>query len=416
MMGRQVHAAIVGGGAAGLAGAVMLSRARPDWRILVLEKAPRTGRKLLATGSGTCNLTNLEAAPQRYHGEKAGFAQAALAAFPPRAAMRFFESMGVSCRARANGRVYPLCESAAAVLDCLRLELSARGVEERCGCPVTRIDRERAGGFVLQTPGGPVYAARVLVAAGGAAAPSLGGSGDGYALLTALGHARTPLFPTIVQLKTDTTFVRAVKGLRAEGTVSLWLEGERLAAETGEILFTDYGLSGPAVMQISRFAGDWERRRQGTMEARLDLLPESAEESLLPELWERRRILGDRLLEDFLTGLLQRRIGQTVLRAAGIGPLSRRAESLTDGELEDVARTLKGWRLPVTGTAGFGGAQATAGGIATDGFDPRTLESRLVPGLYAAGEVLDIDGDCGGFNLQWAWASAHAATAAMAKG
>lgn len=412
---QPVHAAIVGGGAAGLAAAVMLSRARPDWRVLVLEKAPRAGRKLLATGSGTCNLTNLGAAPERYHGKDVAFTESALAAFPPTAAMRFFESLGVACRARDNGRVYPLCESAAAVLDCLRLELAARGVEERCGCPVTRLTKQ-GGTFLLETPDGPVYARRVLVAAGGAAAPSLGGCGDGYALLTALGHERTPLFPTIVQLKTDTTFVKAVKGLRVQGTVSLWRDGGPLAFETGEILFTDYGLSGPAVMQISRAAGDWERRRQGVLEARLDLLPEQADENLPPLLEERRRTLGERTLEDFLTGLLQRRVGQTIVRVAKVVPFTRQAKTLTDEELRRLAGTLKGWRLPVTGTTGFGGAQATAGGIATDGFDPRTLESRLAPGLYAAGEVLDVDGDCGGFNLHWAWASAQAAAAAMAKG
>ncbi len=409
-------AAIVGGGAAGLAAAIMLRRARPDGAVLVLEKAPRTGRKLLATGSGTCNLTNLTASPARYHGRDNSFTAPALAAFPPQAAVDFFASLGLVCRARDNGRVYPLCENAAAVLDCLRLELQSRGVEERCGCPVTRMEREGRGGFVLTTPEGPVHAARVLVAAGGAAAPSLGGGADGYGLLTALGHTKTPLFPTIVQLKTDTTFVKAVKGLRVEGTVSLWLDGRQLAAETGEILFTEYGLSGPAAMQISRFAADWERRRQGTMEAQLDLLPTIDDKKIPPLLYDRRQALGGRTLEDFLTGLLQRRLGQTVLRAAKVLPFTRQAGSLTDEELSAVAKTLKGWRLPITGTTGFGGAQATAGGISTAEFDPRTLESRQVPGLYAAGEVLDVDGDCGGFNLQWAWASAHAAAEAMAKG
>ena len=227
---------------------------------------------------------------------------------------------------------------------------------------------------------------------------------------------RPLVFPSIVQIRTDTAFVKALKGVRVDGTAALRLDGRRLAAEAGEILFTEYGLSGPAVMQISRHAAAWEQEgRPGRLEAELDLLPTLSWEALADRLAQRRELPGRRL-EDYFTGLLQKRLGQTVLRAAGCGPLTNPAASLTDKDVRRLASLVKGWRIAVTGTQGLAAAQVTAGGILTKDFDPATLESRRVKGLYAAGEVLDIDGDCGGFNLQWAWASAFAAARAMAAG
>ncbi len=412
----RYDAVVIGGGAAGLAAAVFLGETCRERglraRLLLLEKGPRVGKKLLATGNGTCNITNLHAKPSHYHGADPAFVRPALAAFPPTEAMRFFASIGVECAAREDGRVYPLPAQAAAVLDCLRLQAAARGVETRCEAAVRALRPEK-GGFVLTLPDGQVQARQVLVCCGGAAAPALGGGTDGYALLTACGHERTPLFPSIVQLKTDTTFLRALKGVRVDGTASLWLDGRALARETDEILFTEYGLSGPAVMQISRHAAAWvQGGRRGRMEAVLDLLPSLGEQETRKRLAARRSLAG-RTLEDYFTGLVQKRLGQTLLRAAGFS-LSAPAASLTDGDVRRLAGMVKGWRIEVTGTRGFENAQVTAGGVSTAGFDPVTMASRRVKGLYAAGEVLDIDGDCGGFNLQWAWSSAHAAAHAIA--
>ena len=407
----KTDVAIVGGGAAGLAAAIFA--ARQGFSVAVAEKAPRVGRKLLSTGNGTCNITNIHAAPSYYHGADPDFVTPALAAFPPAAAMDFFRSIGVVCRAREDGRVYPLCEQAAAVLDCLRAECAACGVIEQADTTVTAI-RPQKGGFLLETTNGSWQATRVLVTAGGAASPSLGGCTDGYGLLTALGHDKTPLFPAITQIRADSEWLRAVKGLRVDATLSLWLNGRQVAAQTGELLFTDYGLSGPAALQISRIAGDWERQKKGSLTARVDLLPDWSGEEVAAEV-RRRRALPGRTLEDLLTGLLNKRVGQTVLRAAGALPLGRAADTLSEKEVAAIAATIKGWEFSVSGTKGLAAAQVTAGGIATAGFDPVTMESRRVPGLYAAGEVLDIDGECGGFNLQWAWSSAFAAVTAMAE-
>ncbi len=405
--------AVIGGGASGLAAAVFCARLASGNSVLLLEKGARVGKKLLATGNGTCNITNRHASPAHYHGENAdSFTAPALAAFPPQAAVSFFESIGVACVIRDNGRVYPRCEQAGAVLDCLRLTLDSLGVTQQCDCAVTAIQKT-GDGFQLETSQGTVLARRVFMATGGAAAPSLGGSSDSYRLPLSLGHRKTPLFPSIVQVRTDTTFVRAMKGLRAEAVVTFSLDGTPLAAEKGEILFTEYGVSGPAVMQISRAVGDWERRKEGSLTLSLDLCPDLSAPQLLTLLQQRCALA--RRGEDFLTGLLNKRIGQTLCRAADIS-LSETTKTLSDNALRRLCDTIKRFTLKVTGTQGFGGAQVTAGGIATADVDPHTMESRRVKGLYLLGEVLDVDGDCGGYNLQWAWASAYAAARAAAGG
>ncbi len=403
---------VIGGGAAGLAAAVFLTREQKQYRVLVLEKNPRVGKKLLATGNGTCNLTNIEAAPHHYHGAPA-LAQAVLNAFPVSETMKFFTEIGVDCAVRSDGKVYPYSEQAAAVLDALRLSAEAAGAEIRCDSKVERLEKS-GDGWVAVVGAQRFYAPKVLVTVGGAAAPSLGGSADGYRLLTDWGCEKTPLFPSIVQVRTEVDYVRAVKGIRVEAMVHLTLDGKKLAAQTGEVLFTEYGLSGPAVMQLSRSVGDWERRKKGEMVARLDLLPEWSQEQLVQRIRQRSRLSG-RTLEDLLTGLLHKRVGQTVLRVAQVLPLTREVASLTDEECERIAATIKNWSVNVVGTQGFGGAQVTAGGIAANCVDSRTMAVRGTKGLYAAGEVLDVDGDCGGFNLQFAWSSAYVAAQAMMK-
>ncbi len=405
---------IVGGGAVGLAAACHLGRAAAEQQksktILVLEKAPRVGKKLLATGNGTCNITNMTASREKYHGDPA-LAERMLAVCSPAQTVEFFTSIGVDCVVRPDGKVYPASEQAAAVLDALRLEAAALGVETRCDTPATAITPSRDG-YRLTTPDGDVTARQVLVCVGGAAAPALGGSAEGYRLLTDLGCEKTPLFPSIVQLRTATDFVRAVKGIRVDGEISLRLDGNTLATANGEILFTDYGLSGPAVMGISRHAADWERRKKGELTAVLNLLPAWDMDTLTARIVARSRLRG-RKLEDLLTGLLHKRVGQTVLRVAGVTPLDRPADTLTAQECARVAAVIRSWEIPVTGTQGFGGAQVTAGGIDPSAFDSATLMHRRHRGLYAAGEVLNVDGDCGGYNLQFAWSSAYVAARAI---
>ena len=393
---------IIGGGAAGLAASVFITREKPTCRVLVLEKNPRVGKKLMATGNGTCNLTNTYADVTRYHGAPA-LADRALRAFTVPQTLDFFTAIGVDCTTRPDGKIYPASEQAGAVLDALRLTAEAQGVTILCEKKVGNIHPNKKGWTV--SADGETYAARyLLVTVGGAAAPALGGAADGYRLLTDHGCRKTPLFPS---------FVRSVKGIRVDAALRLCLNGRAVAEQTGEILFTDYGLSGPAVMYASRPAADWERQKKGELVAHLDLLPDWSLSDLTARVVARGHLPG-RTLEDLLTGLVHKRVGQTILRVAGVLPLTRPADSLTDREAARIAATLKDWVIPVTGTQGFGGAQVTAGGIAAEEIDPTTFGIKRLPGVYAAGEVLDVDGDCGGFNLQFAWSSAYVAARAIA--
>ena len=401
---------IVGGGAAGLAAAVFLGRCADGRRIAVLEKGPRVGKKLMATGNGTCNLTNVKATAADYHGAPR-LAKAALEAFSVAQTIDFFTSIGVDCATRPDGKVYPLSEQAGAVLDALRLEAQAWGVEILCDTKVTAL-KQRGNTWCVVCENGQYVAKNVLVTVGGAAAPALGGSAEGYRLLTDLGCEKKPLFPSIVQVRTATDYVRAVKGIRVDATVTLRIDGREMAQTTGEVLFADYGLSGPAVMFISRPVADWERQKKGTVVACLDLLPDWDHDTLLSRIRQRSGLRG-RTLEDLLTGLLHKRVGQTVLRVAEVLPLTREVDTLTEEELNRIVKTIKNWKIPVTGTQGFGGAQVTAGGIAATEIDPATFAIKRLPGVYAAGEVLDVDGNCGGFNLQFAWSSAFVASQAI---
>ncbi len=403
-------AIIIGGGAAGLAASVFLGRSAQGRRILVLEKGPRVGKKLMATGNGTCNLTNVKATAADYHGAPR-LAKAALEAFSVAQTIDFFTSIGVDCATRPDGKVYPLSEQAGAVLDALRLEAQAIGVEILCDTKVTAL-KKQGNIWCVTCENGKYIAQNVLVTVGGAAAPALGGSAEGYRLLTDLGCEKKPLFPSIVQIRTATDYVRAVKGIRVDATVTLRIDGREMAQSQGEVLFADYGLSGPAVMFISRPVADWERQKRGEVVACLDLLPDWDSDKLLSRIRQRSQLKG-RTLEDLLTGLLHKRVGQTILRVADVLPLTREVDTLTEDELNRIVKTIKNWKIPVTGTQGFGGAQVTAGGIAATEIDPTTFEIKRLPGVYAAGEVLDVDGNCGGFNLQFAWSSAYVASQAI---
>ena len=387
---------IIGGGASGMAAAIRASE-EENTRVTLLERQARAGRKLAATGNGRCNLTNLGAEVHHYHGEDPGFANAALTEYPPERVLAFFRGLGLRTVTEYGGRVYPLSDHAGSVLDVLRLGLEKRNVSLLNAAPVTGIRREPTR-FRIETPEGALTADSVILACGGCAGSRLGGVMDGYALAASLGHSRTALYPALTQLRTAPEYPRALKGIRVDARVRL-LQGERALAETaGDVLFTDTGLSGTAVFEISRAAAG-----KSGLTAELCLFDEP-EEALLADLLARQRRWPNLEANRILTGAAQSRLGQMLCRYAGVSG-GLRAGELPEARLRALAQAMRCLRLPVTGVSGFETAQVTAGGLRTGEFDPKTLQSRLVPGLYACGEILDIDGDCGGYNLQWAWAS-----------
>ena len=411
-MKKRYDIAVVGGGAAGLAAAV--TAAGRGRSALLLEKEKRVGKKLLATGNGRCNYTNTAASVRDYRGGDPAFAAAALERFGPAATTAFFHDLGVLPYEEEEGRVYPLSRQAAAVLDALRFAADRRGVETRTETRVTAIVPER-GLFRLEAGEAAFAAKKVIIACGGMAGPELGGCRDGYGLLAALGHPVTDIAPSLVKIRTENRLTRPMKGVRVLGRAVLKKRGEAVSETAGEFLFTDYGVSGIPVMQLSRSLC-FDEPTAFALE--LDLLPAFSPADLADELKKRRADLAAAPTEDFLIGMVPKKVGQVLLREA-LGKRGGVAGDLTDDEILALAETLKRFSLPVTGVLGWKEAQVTAGGAETSFFDGATMESRLVPGLYAAGEVLDIDGGCGGYNLQWAWASgrlaAEAAVSALEK-
>ena len=395
---------VIGGGAAGMMAA--LTAAENGHAVTLLERQGRVGRKLMATGNGRCNLTNHHVSPAHYHGETPDFCRHALAAFDVGSTLLYFAGLGLLTTAEDSGRVYPFSNMAGSVLDVLRFALENSGIDLRTGCVVTGI-KKKGNTFLVRTESGEEFTAdRVILAAGGAAGGKVGGVMDGYQLAKGLGHHRTALYPSLVQIRTDPTYPRALKGVKAEAAVTIRRGGEVLARNRGEVLFTEYGVSGPVIFDISRTAatgGDG-------LTVTLDLFPDWEPREALDWLRQRRDSAGDREAGTLLTGALHSRLGQMVCKAAGF--TNQRAAGLSDGDLRRIAAQEKGFALPITGVCGFDQAQVTAGGLRCGEFDPHTMESRLVPGFYACGEVLDIDGDCGGYNLQWAWSSGRAAGAA----
>ena len=394
--------AIIGGGAAGMIAALTAAE-WIDGSVVLLERQPRLGRKLLATGNGRCNLSNLNCAPQHYHGQAPDFVRPALDSFGVADTLAYFRRLGLLCRAEPSGRIYPLSDQANSVLDTLRLALDAFGVTVQTDCQVTAIAPQSTG-FLLTTSMGTLFADKVIVTAGGAAASKLGGSRDGYQLLKSLGHRCTKLYPSLVQLRTDTTYTRALKGVRAEATVTLRRGKEALARQHGEVQFTDYGVSGPVMFDLSRAAV----MEEGALTLSLDLVAPLHQGQLVELLAEKQRLFPGLTLENLLTGTLHNRLGRTIIRYGG-RKLIQSVDRLSHRDLVSIARDCKDFQLALTGNMGLEHAQVTAGGLRTDQFHPSTLESLCCPGLYAAGEVLDVDGDCGGFNLQWAWSSGHLA-------
>jgi len=396
--------AVIGGGASGMIAALSAIKAAPHLKIAVLERLNRVGKKLMATGNGRCNITNMNASEHNYHGS-VPFMRPAMRKYPPEKVLAFFETLGVHSREESEGRVYPMSDQASSVLDALRLSMEESGVEEICDFEVSSLTRSRDGYRLTARDSRQIIAKRVICAAGGLASPSLGGSGTGYRILESCGHELTPRFPALVQLKCNPDLTRPLKGIKYSGDIDLLVNDRVIRTETGEILFTEYGLSGIAVMQVSRIASQaMNAKRPQKVEARLHLLPMTYEEAF-SLLRQRRRMLSVRPLENFLTGLTNKRLGQMLIKWNTGLNLNEKSEILTDDHLAALASALTGWTIEITGTQGFEQAQVTAGGVQTQDVSPDTMESLLADGLYIAGEILDIDGDCGGFNLQWAWAS-----------
>lgn len=400
---------IIGAGASGLCAAVYLKQQNPSLSVRLIEAMPRVGKKLALTGNGRCNITNKNIILSRYHGEHTKFCEYALKKYDRTFCEQFFEKIGVSFVFEGD-KAFPASLQASSVVDCLRFAADELKVITHLETKVTNIQITN-GNYRVVAGDLSFLAKKVIVAAGlFSGGEKMGCDGSMLALLKKSGFKTVKTTPAIVQVKTETDVVKQLKGIKADGTVTLMCSGKEIRKESGEILFCDYGLSGPPILQVSRSAF----RDDGKYEISLDLMPYITKDELIAVLKVRSENLSYLNLDEFLTGFINKRLGQVIVKLSG-GKLNENVQSLSYKNIVKIAETIKDFRFKVVGNTGFTNSQVTAGGLDTDGFSADTMESLANKGFFAVGEILDIDGDCGGFNLQWAWSSAFCACDAILK-
>ena len=389
--------AVIGGGASGLIAAIAAAE-DSDNQITVYESGDRVGRKILATGNGRCNMTNINADVENYHGKNPKFILGAKNKFWVNETLEFFSDLGIEVNVEEDGKVYPYSNQASAVLDVLRFKIDELdNIKIINSFEVKSVSKTKECFNIVSYDGRKEKADKIIVATGGKAAPNLGSKGVGYEILKSFGHKITSLSPSLVQIKTETDVVKKLKGIKLDAEVTL---GDN--SEFGEVLFTEYGLSGPAVFSLSSRLGD-------NKIISLDIMSKYSYEQLYERILQRIALRPKITLENFFVGMFNKRVGQALMKSVGIEPLSRYALTLNEKEISRICSAIKKWDFKVTGTMSWNNAQVTKGGAVTGEFNPNTMESKLVNGLFASGEVLDIDGDCGGYNLQWAWSSGYLA-------
>ena len=396
-MSRRVFAAVIGGGAAGLMCALRAAERHPGLPIVIIEKADRVGKKLLVTGNGRCNLTHVGADAASYHGEGSErLINILFENYNNDAVLSVFHALGLLTYTDSEGRVYPRTNLATSVLDVLRLHLKRRGVTELCGAAVTNI-RPCDDRYEIRTQEERIVAEKVVVAVGGRAdyAGRENGSGE---LLKMLGLHTTALFPALSPVRVKGDSLRSLKGIRAEAAVTLLKNGQAVRQSRGEVQFTENALSGICVFDLSREA------TKGGCELSLNLLPCLEPQEVRREILSRIRRGGNAPVSEIFIGMLHKNLAQYLLKACGITPATA-CNYISDNELNLLCKTVVDCRFPCEASADFRKSQVTAGGVKLACIDPHTFECKDMPGLYLVGEALDIDGDCGGYNLQFAWAS-----------
>ena len=375
---QKFDVAVIGGGAAGLACAVGLRERNKNLTVAVFEAGERAGRKIAASGNGQGNVSNADMSASHYRGSCASLAGKLCCSglYNPLSLFDFLFTEDKS------GRIYPAGKQASALVDCLLRRVETAGVKLCLSCAVKSLSK----GFNLVLVGGEKIAAdRVVIATGGKAQRQFGSDGSGYEMVKQFGHSVTPLYPSLVQLKCDARYIKSLKGIRAECRVSAFGgNGKLIKSTVGDVIFTDYGVSGNAIFYISSYCAG-----RDDVNLSLEFLPEISEERIAESV--RARLAAGYPESELLSGTLHNQIGRAVIRRCG-------------GDPEAIARTVKNFTLKVVGTLGFDYAQVTKGGVPADETDDG-LQSKLVKNLYFAGEILDVDGDCGGYNLTWAFCS-----------
>lgn len=380
-----------------------ISAARKGAKVLILEHMDSAGKKILATGNGKCNFTNEKQGIAYYRGKNPAFVLPVFEQFGLTETLELFEELGIVPRSKRDGCYYPASGQASSVREVLLLECRRLKVRIAYNVGIRSIKKE-SDCFIFDTKQGEFQSVSCILATGGKAAKKTGSDGSGIPYIVGFGHKLTDIVPALVALQGKQSFFKEIAGIRAENRVEIYIENKKIAEETGELQLTEYGVSGIPVFQLSRYAA------YGLLEGKsvyvlLDFLPWQTKEETHSMLEVRFGKNGKgKTAKEALVGLFPDKLIGTLLTEAGIQPETK-AENCTREELEKLVSVIRHLRVDITGTKGFDAAQVTAGGVDTEEIDGNTMESKLVSGLYFAGEVVDIDGMCGGYNLQWAWSS-----------
>lgn len=399
----KMEVIIIGAGAAGLTAAIYA--ARSGARVTVLEHTAKAGKKILSTGNGKCNITNLYQGRECYRGSDSEFAMEVLGQFDEKATLAFMESLGVLCKEK-NGYICPRSEQAATVRDALLMECRRCNVKIEYEVEIKSIQKKQDSFEIVMNHEGKkvtYQSKKVILATGSKAAPNTGSDGSGYKLAKDLGIKVIKPLPALVQLRCEDGIYKEAAGVRCPASISININEETIAIQEGELQITNYGISGIPVMQLSRFAVKaLDARKQ--VAAVIDFFPEMEYEELTQKLQDMIKRFPEKTLQDILAGFMNRKLAIALLKEMGVRKevtAARCDENYTQG----MAEFLKSYKLWISGYNSFAEAQVCQGGISTLEVDSRTMESKKIPGLYFAGEILDIDGTCGGYNLQFAWAS-----------
>lgn len=400
---------IVGGGASGLMAAITCQK--QGKHVVIIEQKEKAGKKILATGNGKCNFTNLYQDDSCYRSSEPAFPKKALQQFDQQAVVQFFEDLGVLVKER-NGYLYPYSGQASTILDALYNEAIRLGVKIECGVKVEHIQK-KDGLLEIRYSGKTIVAGTVILAAGGKASPAQGSDGSGYGLAKELGHHITKLSPALTGLKAKENFCKALAGVRTDAAVSLFIDDQYVIKDTGELQLTSYGVSGIPVFQICRYAGMALLDKQ-KVTVKADFFPNWKEKQLRELVFRQKEKFGKNTAETALAGMCNKKVLLVLLKQASIHPEDQLGK-VPDEKLLNLCKWMKALAFTITETNGFENAQVCAGGIDTREVNADTMESKVVKNLYFAGEILDVDGICGGYNLQWAWASGYVAGRQAAK-
>ena len=404
----KTEIAVIGGGASGMIAAITARKSGKE--VVVLERKDRILKKVLITGNGRCNITNVNANISNYFGKNISSVENILNSFNPQDTMDFFNGLGIMCNEENRGKVYPLSGQASSVVDALRFEAERLGVRIETEFYVRKIEKEGFKFKIYSEERKKIEAGRVIIAAGGQSYPELGSNGSGFELAKELGHSVTRLSPSIVQLKTEKYQVKGLQGIKTDVAVTAYGDNKKICTYDGELLFTDYGISGNVVFNISFVMPLYKN-----VEFEIDFMEKFDYNELYEILKERKKMMSHLTMENYFNGMINKKLGQFLSKMSGIEKLSKPVKDLNDSEIRKLCTVLKKYRIKILDTTGFKNAQVTAGGVSLNEVNTETLESGIVKGLYFSGEVLDVYGECGGFNLQWAWASGYIAGKNSAK-